>query len=611
MKNILLLFLIASSVIQLSAQGTIQLTSGANIKTAKNAFIVLDNMNIVNHGSLEQTIGDGTLKLTGNTNTRISGTGTTTLDKLEIAIKNGFTKTLGSRLSLKNVLTLTSGQLVSGGFLVLISDVNNTARVAPVTSKVYPAITGNVIVERFINSTFKRGTQRLLTAPVRSTTGINGTIFDHWQNGGRNISGMYPKVPGVALDTDNRLGGYTPGTAMQWWNGIIFQPVVTTKEPTITPLFTIAPSAANRSYFTFIDDAGLSLPHTPNTTTLSASGSLQTLDQTFATNTLPDGFTLIGNPYASPVELNKLRLDNRGSNIKNTYYYWDPYLTGIYGYGAYVTVSYDNNGLETITPTGVAYTLSLQSGQAMFVQTKNPATGIPSVTFREKQKEVDVKNRVSTTSGRIESIGITLNVVASNTVTSVDGIVVNLNNNYSPLVDDYDAVKLYNTGESIAFIKNGISLTIERRPLIKSSDVIFLNLTNLKPSRIYQFKINPLLNPTSLQAYLIDNYLNLTTLIDLNKSTTANFTINTDAGSTGANRFSIVFSRTSLLNSGNPTIAVYPNPVTNGIINLQLNNIPQGIYNVKIFNPFGHTILTRQINHNQVNSISKINLGTG
>ncbi len=610
LKKLILLFLILCFVIQSSAQGTIHITSGANIKTSSNAFMVLDNMNLTNNGTFIQEIGDGTNKLIGNTNTTITGNGTTTLDKLEIALNNGFINSLGSKLSLKNVLRLTSGQLESGGFLVLISDANSTARVAPVTSKDYPAIIGNVIVERFINSVFNRGTKRLLTAPVRSTTGINGTIYDHWQKGGKNISGMYSKTRGVAFVAQNRLSGFTPGTFMQWWNGIIFQRVETTTDPTITPLFTIANSAANKSFLTFLDEGVLSVPHPSNSITLSAYGSLQTLDQTFATNTLPDGFTLIGNPYASPVELDKLRLDNRGSNIKSTYYYWDPYLTGIYGYGAYVTVSYDNNGLETITPADVAHTQSLQSGQAMFVQTKNPAIGIPSVTFREKQKEVDVNNRITTISGGIESIGITLSVVVSNTATSVDGIVVNLNNNYSLLVDDYDAVKLYNTGENIAFIKNGMSLTIERRPLIKSSDVLFLNLTNLKPSRVYQFKFDPLLNPTSLHAYLIDNYLKLVTPIDLNKSTTANFTINTDAGSTGANRFRIVFSGTSLLYSSNPTIAVYPNPVTNGIINLQLNNMPPGIYNIKIFNPLGQIISTRQINHAQDNIVEHINLGT-
>ncbi len=44
-------------------------------------------------------------------------------------------------------------------------------------------------------------------------------------------------------------------------------------------------------------------------------------------------------------------------------------------------------------------------------------------------------------------------------------------------------------------------------------------------------------------------------------------------------------------------IAVYPNPVTNGKISLQLNNMPSGAYEIKLINSFGQLVSKLAINH--------------
>jgi len=116
MKNIFITFLLIGYIKQSTAQGTLQITSGAYIKTAGNANIVFNGMNVINNGSFIQAIGDGTTKLTGSVNTTTSGTGTTTLDKLEVALGSSYSNTLSRSASLKNVLTLSSGQLISNGF---------------------------------------------------------------------------------------------------------------------------------------------------------------------------------------------------------------------------------------------------------------------------------------------------------------------------------------------------------------------------------------------------------------------------------------------------------------------------------------------------------------
>ena len=48
---------------------------------------------------------------------------------------------------------------------------------------------------------------------------------------------------------------------------------------------------------------------------------------------------------------------------------------------------------------------------------------------------------------------------------------------------------------------------------------------------------------------------------------------------------------------GKQTISIYPNPVSNGTINLRLTNEPGGIYGIRLLNKMGQVIMTKQINH--------------
>jgi len=65
----------------------------------------------------------------------------------------------------------------------------------------------------------------------------------------------------------------------------------------------------------------------------------------------------------------------------------------------------------------------------------------------------------------------------------------------------------------------------------------------------------------------------------------------------------------------NQLISVYPNPVTNGTINLQLANQPKGIYTVRLFNNFGQVLHVTQLKHDGGNSTQTIqvnkNIGKG
>jgi len=46
-----------------------------------------------------------------------------------------------------------------------------------------------------------------------------------------------------------------------------------------------------------------------------------------------------------------------------------------------------------------------------------------------------------------------------------------------------------------------------------------------------------------------------------------------------------------------PSIYVAPNPVTDNIIYLQMNNLPEGVYKVRLLNNLGQVILRNLISH--------------
>lgn len=56
------------------------------------------------------------------------------------------------------------------------------------------------------------------------------------------------------------------------------------------------------------------------------------------------------------------------------------------------------------------------------------------------------------------------------------------------------------------------------------------------------------------------------------------------------------------------TVTVYPNPVTGAVINLQLTNMVQGNYGVRLINSFGQTVLVDEFNHAGGTAAEKITL---
>jgi len=63
-----------------------------------------------------------------------------------------------------------------------------------------------------------------------------------------------------------------------------------------------------------------------------------------------------------------------------------------------------------------------------------------------------------------------------------------------------------------------------------------------------------------------------------------------------------------LMGKGKHEITIYPNPVVDGVISVQLNNMPAGNYTVNLFNNLGQEVLDKIIQHTEGSSTELINI---
>ncbi|KAA9034334.1 T9SS type A sorting domain-containing protein, partial [Ginsengibacter hankyongi] len=61
-----------------------------------------------------------------------------------------------------------------------------------------------------------------------------------------------------------------------------------------------------------------------------------------------------------------------------------------------------------------------------------------------------------------------------------------------------------------------------------------------------------------------------------------------------------------LIGNGQPSISIYPNPITDGTINLHLNNMPAGKYGIRLMNQLGQVIVSKQVERSDGSSIESI-----
>jgi hypothetical protein len=664
-----------------------------NLEIQSGAKLILNGNSLTLNGSAS---GTGTITGSSSSNLIIAGSagtlnftsGSRTLKFL--TLNANAIATLGTPLEITAgvtpgiVLVGSSATLNTNNNLTLKSNASGTASIGNVLG----TINGNVTVERFIpaNRAF-----RFLTPSVTTSNSIKA----NWQEGATSSStnpniGYGTHITGSTIDQTNGFDGTLTGASSMFtysditgWNSISNTNSNILKAGSGYRVLIRGSRAVNLTSSTPIADntilratgALLTGSVTMNSTGLGATPNMPTL------SAASNGFSLVGNPYASPVSWSSIYASS--SNISSYYYAWDPNMSISGSKGAYV--SCDNNG---ITNNGVsAVSDKIQSGQAFFIKNLSSLSSSPSLVFNESHKTTGNTNVFKIQNqNSILSLQLFLNDGLS-TNQPQDGVTIVCNDNYNNMVNDDDASKMTNPNENIAVEKGNSLMSIEKRSQPQNTnDTIQLKLWQLTENN-YTLRINGSNFNSGINAYLQDVFLNTETLLNLNGTTDIGFNNSNTVSNTAANRFRIVFKSNAVLGTiltsikayqtgsnaavewvvtnetnlnryevetstdaihfytisvvlainkssysclhFNPSsnnyyrikmvdksgkinysqvvnlkiggkiseYSVYPNPVSDGWINVQMNNVDKGVYTIKFFNSIGQEVAAKNIDY--------------
>lgn len=437
------------------------------------------------------------------------------------------------------------------GRLTLKSDAAGTARIAalPVNGGgvALATINGNITIERYIPP---RRAWRLLTVPVKATGAP--TFNAAWQEGvvnptyvyanrldpnpgfGMHITGSSPALGFDASQNNNPSVKYY-NQATDTWLGI--------------PNTLSAKVTDSSGYMVFVrgnrsTQIQLNVGAPVNPTVLRASGQIKTGLQPIAISGGAGSYRMVGNPFASAIDLKQL---NRAGGISDGFVVWDPNLTGTYSVGAYQYLT--KSGADyTVFPGGGSFGAAfsvvneVQSGQAFLVQ-QDGSGGTLGINENAK---ISSSSLLALRPGSPASvpghIGMTLHYAeADSTLPIADGALVLLSDDYNNGTDAADFKKAINISENISVVAGNDLLAVTKRKPLQPGDTIQYRLTKLK-ARDYQFHITTeQAAPDGMELVLEDRYLNRLTAVPASGELNYRFTVTVDSGAWHPLRFRLLY----------------------------------------------------------------------
>ena len=598
---------------------------------------IVNDLTVENAASL--TINAGTLKIAGTLLSSANITASAGTVEFNGSLPQtvpaaSFTGNIVKNLMISNDVSLADISIVSGTLtiadgktfatndnLVLKSDVNGTANIAslPVdgAGNATAFITGKVSIERYIPA---RKAWRMLSVPIKTSS--TATICSAWQEN------AYTPSFGPNPNPNPGYGVHITGGTVE--NGF-------DQSPTNSPSVKVYNNATNAfvplppvpgtfallntypAYFMYIrGDRGIDLSQGADAavtqTTLRIKGEVNTGKQTSMVNAT--NLTILGNPYPSAINFATITKNN----TKNSFYIWDPKLAGNNGLGAYVTVSWNTStNMYDFTTSASPVSEYIPSGEAILIQSLdgiNPG----SVSINETDKTTNGNDMLfGRTASAGQKIRTNLYAAGKDGASLLDAALITYDDRNSNRFDKEDVRKLSAGGENISLRREGNTLAIERKKTISENDTTFLNIDELKSANYKLEIIAERLSMPGITAVLKDKFsekLNNTAL-NTDGKTEILFSVTNDPASFAADRFSIVFSRAggayasrseknnkndarvNLNKSTNPkTMIVYPNPVQNNMVSIQLSLLEKGNYNIQLFNTNGQLLKQLSLVHN-------------
>lgn len=585
--------------------------------------------------------GTGKLKSSVSSNLIAGGTGTIFFDSVNNYLK-GFTVNNTANLMLGNALNIaasdgankntfgtitvnTGGIINAAGFLTFKSDARGDARVGISAG----AITGQVTVERYIPA---RRAWRFISVPFNTSL---QTINAAWQEGAAPNSNTFTQNnphPGYGTEItydNNPAHGFDVNTtvnpSLRTWDNV-------NQTWSVAPFTNSTNITDYPGYYLFVRGSRAvqlwqATSAIADNTVLRATGILN--EKGAASNSFTKTYTgnagdyfMVGNPYASPVDLGTVLDNSAGLSGTRKFWVWDARANGQFGVGGYVTYS---NNIQVPPDSSSLYTAGniIQSGQAFFVQTSG---GNASVNFQQSDK-TSTETSVFGLLQQPPVIYTNLMIPESaGSLSLTDGVAAAFDNIFSSSVDEDDAQKRWNIDENLALVRDTNTLAIEFRPKPVLTDTLFYRLyLRQQPYTLQIFAKNFAFMPF-MHAWLADKYLNTNTEINLNDTTLFSFTPNPDTNSY-RNRFMLVLKRqliatpipvTKATNENEPntigiansiavttgSISLYLNPVTEAKdVMIRFNKVDKGNYEVTVYGANGQKLLSKKIQHNGGNNL--------
>jgi len=475
------------------------------------------------------------------------------MNNLEINNSNGIK--IDKSFELTGTLTPTAGNIdVDNATITLNSDATSTARVAEVPATVALSYTGTgkFEVERYIPN---HRAWRLLTAPLSTATIL--TISQAWQEGLSNANRLSPVIGTAGFGTTitkstnySAADGFdqdsTNNPSIRYYNGTNWGGFPS-KTIGTTPGANDGLINDQPGYMLFVrGDRSIVVAGTgvaATVTTLRPKGQLKVGPQTITCA----GWTVIGNPYASPINFHKIVLNNPG--LPDVFYVWDANLAGSFNVGGWVSYGAYNGGTQTYTvaPLLAGSTFAnnkgdISSGSAFMIN----YTG--TITINENNKSTLGDNVLLRPVRQLSMNLYVLNADSSETLN--DGLAILLDRNMQAA----NAEKNKNFTENLAIAADNKLFAIQNRRRPHFNDTIFISTGQTK-QRNYVLEIiaDELNMPRRMKAYLEDRYLHQYSPVALEGITRCAFSVNADSGSASAARFRLLFKKAPCFNQINAT----------------------------------------------------------
>jgi hypothetical protein len=292
-----------------------------------------------------------------------------------------------------------------------------------------------------------------------------------------------------------------------------------------------------------------------------------------------NGFNIIANPYASPVDWTAV---TKTAGVTNTIYVWSHQKVG------YVALT---GTVGDTPPAQGGITQFLASGQGFFVEATAPGE---SVTFDESDKQ-----NSSPSFGRSGNQDvIRLKVTNTAGITDYTAIAFNPNGQLGFNANE-DGKKWEGAYVNISSIASGFNLAVNTLPVFTSNASIPLSV-KAATAGSYTMGFEDLANVQGVDFFLEDRYNN--TLTQVTSGDAYSFDITSNPASSGTGRFSLIVSPysatgiTSGVIAGNISMGVYPNPSKgSSAITVSLTGFEGNTAVISITNLLGQNVYSNEV----------------